>query len=46
MSDALGNGQATPLELGRLLAGKTLVVVGGTVFMGMVWLSFLLARFP
>ena len=39
------NGHA-PLELGRLLADKTLVVVGGTGFLGKVWLSFLLARFP
>lgn len=41
-----GNGHVPPLELGRLLAGKRLVVVGGTGFLGKVWLSFLLARFP
>jgi len=35
-----------PLELGRVLAGKRLVVVGGTGFLGKVWWSFLLAKFP
>lgn len=45
MSDT-GNSGHAPLELGRLFAQKTLVVVGGTGFLGKVWLSFLLARFP
>ncbi|MGC4095345.1 MAG: SDR family oxidoreductase [Polyangiaceae bacterium] len=45
MSDASANGHA-PLELSKLLANKTLVVVGGTGFLGKVWLSFVLTRFP
>ncbi|MFZ5895650.1 MAG: AMP-binding protein [Myxococcota bacterium] len=39
------NGHA-PLDLTRLFANKTLVVVGGTGFLGKVWLSFILTRFP
>ncbi|MDX2052691.1 MAG: AMP-binding protein [Polyangiaceae bacterium] len=39
-------GTTTPLSLGRLFAGKRLVVVGGTGFLGKVWWSFLLAKFP
>ena len=35
-----------PLHLGRTLAGKRLVVVGGTGFLGKVWLSMLLTYFP
>src|SRR6187551_2120121 len=35
-----------PLELGRLLAEKQLVVVGGTGFLGKVWLSLVLYKFP
>ncbi len=35
-----------PLLLGEILAGKNLVVVGGTGFLGKVWLSLLLDRFP
>jgi long-chain acyl-CoA synthetase len=34
------------LELGRLLSGKRLVVVGGTGFLGKVWWSFLLHHYP
>jgi long-chain acyl-CoA synthetase len=45
LSDTGSNGHA-PLDLGRLFAQKTLVVVGGTGFLGKVWLSFLLAHFP
>jgi long-chain acyl-CoA synthetase len=30
----------------RVLAGKTLVVVGGTGFLGKVWVALLLCRFP
>src|SRR5215216_3801810 len=40
------NGAAPPLELRKLLAGKRLVVVGGTGFLGKVWWAFLLSRFP
>ena len=40
------NGSVPPLELGRLLSGKRLVVVGGTGFLGKVWWSFLLSRYP
>ncbi len=35
-----------PLSLRNQLAGKCLVVVGGTGFLGKVWLCLLLARFP
>jgi long-chain acyl-CoA synthetase len=41
-----GNGKTPPLEVGRLLAGRRLVVVGGTGFLGKVWWCFLLSRFP
>jgi len=34
------------LRLGELLSGKQLVVVGGTGFLGKVWLSLLLSHFP
>lgn len=34
------------LALGQLLDQKSLVVVGGTGFLGKVWLSLLLAKFP
>jgi long-chain acyl-CoA synthetase len=40
------NGARPPLEPSVVLAGKRLVVVGGTGFLGKVWLSMLLARFP
>jgi long-chain acyl-CoA synthetase len=40
------NGSAPRLEIGRLLSGKRLVVVGGTGFLGKVWWAFLLSRFP
>jgi long-chain acyl-CoA synthetase len=45
LSDSKSNGHA-PLELGRLFRGKRFVVVGGTGFLGKVWLSFLLTHFP
>lgn len=35
-----------PLIPSRVLAGKRLVVVGGTGFLGKVWVSMLLHRFP
>src|SRR3954464_1438186 len=35
-----------PLLPSRLFAGKRLVVVGGTGFLGKVWVSMLLHRFP
>jgi long-chain acyl-CoA synthetase len=35
-----------PLEPSRLLSGRRLVVVGGTGFLGKVWLAMLLDRFP
>ncbi|HEY8946154.1 MAG TPA: SDR family oxidoreductase, partial [Polyangiaceae bacterium] len=41
-----GTSDQRPLELSKLFAGKRLVVVGGTGFLGKVWLSFLLARYP
>ncbi len=40
------NGHTPRLELRRLLAGKRLVVVGGTGFLGKVWWAYLLSRFP
>ncbi|MEP7052115.1 MAG: AMP-binding protein [Pseudomonadota bacterium] len=40
------NGHAPTLDLRRMLSGKRLVVVGGTGFLGKVWWSFLLSRFP
>lgn len=35
-----------PLDVGRLLAGRRLVVIGGTGFLGKVWWAHLLSRFP
>ncbi|MBK9261584.1 MAG: AMP-binding protein [Polyangiaceae bacterium] len=48
MSETDTNGEAnvTPLLPSRILAGKRLVVVGGTGFLGKVWVSMLLHRFP
>ena len=40
------NGTPPRLELGKLLSGKRLVVVGGTGFLGKVWWAFLLSRYP
>jgi long-chain acyl-CoA synthetase len=37
---------AAPLLPSKVLAGRRLVVVGGTGFLGKVWLSMLLHRFP
>ncbi|HEX2875329.1 MAG TPA: AMP-binding protein [Polyangiaceae bacterium] len=42
----VANGSVPPLDLGRLLRGKRLVVVGGTGFLGKVWWAFLLSRYP
>src|SRR4051812_9379246 len=41
-----GPSQRPPLYPSRILAGKRLVVVGGTGFLGKVWVSMLLHRFP
>lgn len=46
MSDPRINGSSSPLDLGRLFAGQRLVVVGGSGFLGKVWLSFLLTHYP
>ena len=40
------SGHAQPLLPSRILAGKRLCVVGGTGFLGKVWVSMLLDRFP
>lgn len=37
---------SSPLCPSQLFAGKKLIVVGGTGFLGKVWVSMLLARFP
>ncbi|HEX3773681.1 MAG TPA: AMP-binding protein [Polyangiaceae bacterium] len=34
------------LDLKKMLSGRRLVVIGGTGFLGKVWWSFLLSRFP
>jgi long-chain acyl-CoA synthetase len=39
-------GSQSELRLGELFAGKELVVVGGTGFLGKVWLSLVLSRLP
>ncbi|HEV8247693.1 MAG TPA: AMP-binding protein, partial [Polyangiaceae bacterium] len=41
-----GNGAQRPLDLEQLLGGRRFVVIGGTGFLGKVWWSFLLARYP
>lgn len=38
--------QSTPIDLTQTLAGKRFVVLGGTGFVGKVWVSMLLDRFP
>ena len=40
------NGSASPLDLDQTFEGRSIVVLGGTGFLGKVWWSFLLARFP
>jgi long-chain acyl-CoA synthetase len=39
-------GAGPTLDLDATFEGRRLVVVGGTGFLGKVWWSFLLARFP
>ncbi len=49
MSDIAMNGasqEPRPLFPSQILAGRRLVVVGGTGFLGKVWVSMLLDRFP
>src|SRR5262245_36202648 len=49
MGDHHTNGVAAappPLLPSRLLAGRRLVVVGGTGFLGKVWIAMILHRFP
>lgn len=41
-----GAGAYVPLLPSRVLSGKRLVVVGGTGFLGKVWVAMLLHRFP
>jgi long-chain acyl-CoA synthetase len=41
-----GDEMASPLYPSRVLAGQGFVVVGGTGFLGKVWVSMLLHRFP
>ena len=41
-----GTHVAASLPVGELLRGKRLVVVGGTGFLGKVWLSLVLTRYP
>jgi long-chain acyl-CoA synthetase len=36
----------TPIDVGATLAGKNLIVVGATGFLGKVWLAMLLHRYP
>lgn len=45
-TDTIGATNITPLLPSRILAGKRFVVVGGTGFLGKVWVSMLLHRFP
>ncbi|HMY18396.1 MAG TPA: SDR family oxidoreductase, partial [Polyangium sp.] len=45
-TDTIGATNVTPLLPSRILAGKRFVVVGGTGFLGKVWVSMLLHRFP
>lgn len=44
--DGLGGERRPPLVPSALLAGRRFVVVGGTGFLGKVWLAMLLHRFP
>src|SRR5262245_46789503 len=46
MNGAAVAGGAPPLIPSRVLAGKRLVVVRGTGFLGKVWVSMILTRFP
>jgi long-chain acyl-CoA synthetase len=43
---ALTTPELPPLDVTGILEGKRLVVLGGTGFLGKVWLSMLLDRFP
>ena len=48
MSELTTNGAPNPrpLMLRQLLTGRRLLAVGGTGFLGKVWLSLLLHRYP
>ncbi len=46
MTAGNGNGRTPPLDVRSLVAGTSLVVVGGTGFLGKVFWGLLLARYP